>query len=205
MEIAIYAVCILDGILKRVHTEDIALKCFELAPDSFSWIKYPEYPDKEVVRSALVDARDKKCGVLLQGRSGKGLGQLGRTKAPPNPDGWMLTAAGVKWIKKNEKRISTLLKVRQPNIWRQELRRKLARLQNHTLFQNYKDQPKTFNPSLGDMAEYYQCRVDSERAVWEKRFSSVRNIAQAADNSSLLAFVEICREAVESQMGYLTE
>ena len=43
-EIAVYILHALGGGLRSIPTEDIAKKCFELAPDSFSWVKYPQYP-----------------------------------------------------------------------------------------------------------------------------------------------------------------
>src|SRR3990167_5646274 len=95
-EIVVYVLHSLGGSLRFISTEDIAKKCFELAPDSFSWIKYPEYPDKEVVRRALFHARDEVA--LIRGRAGKGKGQATRTNAEPALDGWSLTAEGAKWI-----------------------------------------------------------------------------------------------------------
>ena len=61
-KIATYALYVLEGASKTVHTEDIALKCYELAPDVCSWVNYPEYPDKEIVRIALSDAMKEKNG-----------------------------------------------------------------------------------------------------------------------------------------------
>ena len=63
-EIAVYTVYILGGVSKRIHTEEIAMKCYELAPESFSWIKYPKNADKEVARIALTDARKEKYGKI---------------------------------------------------------------------------------------------------------------------------------------------
>jgi hypothetical protein len=56
-EIAVYALFLEGGTSKPIHTEDIALACFRLAPDAFSWIRHVEYPDKDIARVALTDAR----------------------------------------------------------------------------------------------------------------------------------------------------
>ena len=54
------------------------MRVAELSPRMFSWRKYPEQVDKELVRVALSDARLKKCWVV--GSHDKG--------------GWLLTPAG---------------------------------------------------------------------------------------------------------------
>ena len=92
-ELVVYVLSLLGGESKSVHTEDIALKCHELFSDSFSWTKYPDRPDKEVVRTGLMDARKEKHGQLVKGRSGREIHKV--------PDGWMLTEAGIEWLKKN--------------------------------------------------------------------------------------------------------
>ena len=56
-EMVLYALYILGGATKKCHTEDIAFKCFQLWPTVFSWTKYSQYPDKEIVRFGLTDSR----------------------------------------------------------------------------------------------------------------------------------------------------
>ncbi len=68
-EIVLYALHLLGGWHKRVHTEDIALKCFELAPSKFSWTKYPKYPDLAPARFALESAKNSQYGSLVEGES----------------------------------------------------------------------------------------------------------------------------------------
>lgn len=199
-EIAVYVVHLLDGDTRRVATEDIALKCHELAPDAFSWVKYPQYPDKDVVRSALVDARKGKNGELLRGRAGRGKGQLYRANAVPASDGWMLTEAGAKWILENKVRLSVELEYREMNAHRQDRQQKISRIRKHVLFSRFLDQPEGFSPSLGDMAELFRCRVDTDRTTWEKRFQSASVLAQALEDNQVLAFVEKCRESVQLQI-----
>jgi hypothetical protein len=198
-EIAVYAVHLLGGISNRIHTEDIALKCFELVPDSFSWVKYPQYPDKDVVRSGLVDARKKKNGCLVNGRSGRGKGHARRTNADPALDGWTLTEAGVKWISENESRLSTVLGYHQASSHRQEILHKLSRIQQHGLFKQFLEQPEGFSPSVGEMAELFRCRVDADRSIWEKRFQGAVNLAQAVNDALILQFIEKCRASLQSQ------
>jgi len=36
-DIVIYAIFKLGGVEKKIHTEDIAMECFKLSPEKFSW------------------------------------------------------------------------------------------------------------------------------------------------------------------------
>ena len=74
----------LDGHEHPVDSEDVAVHVNELAPGKFSWRKYPEYIDLQVVNQSLQDARRKRNGSLVTGSSSKG---------------WMLSAAGMEWFK----------------------------------------------------------------------------------------------------------
>ncbi|MEO0010166.1 MAG: hypothetical protein ABIK51_06585, partial [candidate division WOR-3 bacterium] len=67
IDIAVYALYILGGWHSRIHTEDIALKCFELAKSKFSWVKYPQYPDPTPARYALEAAKKQENGALVTG------------------------------------------------------------------------------------------------------------------------------------------
>ncbi|OIO39180.1 MAG: hypothetical protein AUJ71_01265 [Candidatus Omnitrophica bacterium CG1_02_49_16] len=196
-EIVVYALHISGGGLRFIPTEDIAKKCFEAAPDLFSWVKYPEYPDKEVVRRALFHARDEVA--LVRGRAGKGKGHAAQSNADPALDGWSLTAEGAKWILEHKSRLEKILKFREPASHRQELLQKLDRIRRHLLFQHFLEQPEGFVPSLGEMAELFRCRVDSELGTWEKRFEMVISQAQMIQDSKILEFVDRCRVAVKNQ------
>jgi hypothetical protein len=78
-EIAVYALHLQGGASAPIRTEDVALKCFEIVPEAFSWIHHTQYPDKDIARVALTDARKPKAGALVKGRAGKGRGR--RTQA----------------------------------------------------------------------------------------------------------------------------
>jgi hypothetical protein len=181
--------------MRRVPTEDIAVKCFDIKPDNFSWIKYPKYPDKDIARSALVDARKKKNGVLVSGRTGRGIGQYNRTKSNPRADGWELTKDGAKWITENESRIIKKMALTH-NYNRQESLRLVLRYRNNELFKTYMRDMKNFQPSVGLMAELFRCRVDADKRTWDKRFQFAMNLAQLNKDDDLSGFVNVCRECV---------
>ena len=74
----------LGGHERYIHTEDIALEVNELAPGRFTWRKYPQYVDINVVLQGLSDARRRRYGEHVVGS---------------NVKGWILTAAGQVWVK----------------------------------------------------------------------------------------------------------
>lgn len=82
-EVVVLAVGDLGGGQRSVDTEDVAIRCHELAPTLFSWRKYPEQVNLEIVRVSLSDAKKQKNGQLLSG-SGR--------------DGWRLTRRGLEWL-----------------------------------------------------------------------------------------------------------
>ena len=85
------AVYLLDGAKRAVDTEDVAVKVHQLAPGRFSWRKYPDQINMELVRTALSDAKKLKNGAWITG--------VGRT-------GWSLTPEGLRWVKANLKSFS---------------------------------------------------------------------------------------------------
>ena len=84
VELVTLAVYLLGGDQHPVDTEDIAVKVHELAPTRFSWRKYPEQINLELIRVYLSDGKKPDKGGFLDG-SGK--------------TGWSLTAKGVNWVK----------------------------------------------------------------------------------------------------------
>ena len=99
IDIAVYALYRLGGLERRVHTEEVAKGCYDLAPERFSWELYPEYPAREPGRSSLFDARKPKNGALVTGDQVKG---------------WMLTPEGVECLRASRARIERSLGERGP-------------------------------------------------------------------------------------------
>lgn len=92
-ELVTWAVGLLGGDQKRIDTEDVAVKVFEIAPKRFSWKKYPHQINLELVRVYLSDAKKPEHGALLAGS--------GRT-------GWSLTRKGLDWIRSAKTRLQAL-------------------------------------------------------------------------------------------------
>ena len=196
-EMVVYVPYSLGGATKRFHTEDIALKCYELWPSAFSWTKHPEFPDKDIVRVALTDARKEKYGFLVDGRTGQTRGQANRTKRRKTGDGWSLTDEGVSWSEQNKTRFESAGQVTKDH--RQKSMQLLARVKKHKVFGLYNDNPDKFYPRIGDLADLLRCRVDADDTVWRDRLERIRKHAIAVDQGEFADFIEKCLEAYQEQ------
>ena len=194
-ELVVYVLYLLGGDTERVHTEDIALKCFGLFPASFSWVKYPKHPDKDIVRVALTDARKEQYGALVEGRTGQRRGLTAKTRREPVDDGWFLNSSGIHWVKENLTRLQRVTESGLVKGHRQKLLRQVKRVCDHDLFAQYQDAPERFAPMVGDIADLLRCRVDAEPRIWKERFARIRRQAEAAERKDLLQFIMKCEQA----------
>ncbi len=197
--LVVYALAALGGESRRIHTEDVAVKCHELFPESFSWTKYTHLPDKDIVRVALTDARKTQWGALVDGRAGEKRGQTAKTKRDPALDGWMLTANGLRWLQQNRDMLEARLGTGDLRAHRQRVLKQLAKIKSHSLYLAYLDDPVSFSPSIGDVADFLRCRVDAPEDVWARRFEAHERQASAIDEAGVTDFLAKCRSA------YLTE
>jgi len=83
MEMVTLAVYLLGGAQKAIDTEDIAVKAHQISPGRFSWKKYPNQINLELIRVYLSDAKTKGDYVIGAGRTG-----------------WRLTQKGLAWAEK---------------------------------------------------------------------------------------------------------
>jgi len=83
-QLVVIALAQLGGERKFIDREDIGIRVNEIAPGRFVWRKYPDRIDLVVVVDALGDARKPRYGGLVVGGGQKG---------------WMLSPAGVDWVK----------------------------------------------------------------------------------------------------------
>ncbi len=90
-EIVTLAVYLLGGENKSVDTEDIAIKSNELAPNRFTWRKYPEQVNIGNVHRRLSFAKDRLGYILGSHR-----------------EGWLLTRKGLNYSRKQEKKLGDI-------------------------------------------------------------------------------------------------
>lgn len=89
-EIVTLAVYLLGGDSQYIDTEDIAKKANELAPGRFTWRKYLDQVNLEVVRVYLSDAKKPDKGAYLLGSG---------------TDGWSLTESGLEFARRAAPRL----------------------------------------------------------------------------------------------------
>jgi len=198
-ELVVYVLSLLGAESRRVHTEEIAVKCHELFPASFSWTRYTQIPDKDIVRVALTDARKARHGALVDGRSGERRGHSATTKRDPVPDGWMLTEAGVRWVRERRAAFESLVDSGAPKAHRQKILKELARVRKHPLFLDYLKRPSAFVPAIGEVADFVRCRVDAPENVWLERFDAASRQAILVDQQDVVDFLTRCRNAYMAQ------
>lgn len=85
-EVVTLAVYLLGGEREPIDTEDVAKKASELAPGRFTWRKYKDQINLEVVRVYLSDAKKKAKGAYLIGSGNSG---------------WTLSEAGLAFARTN--------------------------------------------------------------------------------------------------------
>ena len=174
IDIALYALYELRGHERKVHTEEVAYRAYELAQERFSWrlqkFREKRYPDKEPVRIALMDAAKVKNHQLVEGRSG--VEAKGK-----DADGWYFTPAGAAWIRDNADRIQRALRITRPKVSPKEAERFRKYIRSQTLFAQYKGGTLTGeNPyALRDMLEV---SPDAPRDMLLTRFRHLQTNAE---------------------------
>ena len=91
VELVTLAVYLLGGAERALDTEDIAVRAHELGPGRFSWKKYPDQINLELVRVYLSGAKKATHSTLISG-TGK--------------SGWRLTQNGLEFARKAETQAS---------------------------------------------------------------------------------------------------
>src|SRR6266571_1249257 len=94
-DICLYALVEAGGELEFVTTEDVAVKAFELYPERFGLIGYPQFPDVDSARVTLTDLRKEQHGSLVEGSKKRG---------------WHVTAEGARWIAANKTAVSSAIR-----------------------------------------------------------------------------------------------
>ena len=186
-DIAVYALYILGGWRKRIHTEDIALKCYQLAPSKFSWVKYPEYPDVAPARFALEAAKKPRNKALVKGESE-------RKRTAHSIGGWMLTTDGIQWIKVNRHRIEQYLGKHTPVGDRLSRDRKLKELLKSVAFKRFQDYGEKADISHADFAESLVCTVNTKGEVLNDRLALLYSTAEKLGRVEVKNYVNFCRE-----------
>jgi len=196
IDIVLYALFRLGGAEHKVHTEHIAVECFKLSKERFSW-RLPEYrdlADKELVRVALMDAAKNKYGRLAVGRSGI-------ESVSKELDGWSLTPSGAKWVVKQKDRIESILKVTPHESNRIDAVRFKRKLIEEPCYQKFLRNGSMKEVTQYEFTDMIGCSPDARPETIRKSFSRLRSRAEITGDLTILAFIDACRETFCDLMG----
>ena len=196
IDIVLYALFRLGGAEHKVHTEHIAVECFKLCKERFSW-RLPEYRelvDKELVRVALMDTAKDKYGRLAVGRSGI-------ESISKEVDGWTLTPSGAKWVVKQKDRIESTLKVTPHESNRIDAVRFRRKLMEEPCYQKFLRNGSMKEVTRYEFTDMIGCSPDARPETIRKSFSRLRSRAEITGDLTILAFVDACREAFYDLVG----
>jgi len=187
IDIVLYALSLLGGATKKVPSENIAIKSFELEPSRFSWRLYPQYPDIEAVRISLFDARKRKNGNLVSGRYGKATGKK-------VADGWIFSPEGILWLENNQIRITRALGSSESPIKRTEISKKLNELESSVAFRKYIKDGSCSNIKTYEFTDFLNASLDTPASILRDRIAKVRALSASGKKQKLLDFVELCEK-----------
>lgn len=185
VEIVLYALYLLGGTKKKIFTEDIAKKSFELAPSRFSWRRYPQYPDIEPTRRILITARDEKR--LITGRAGE-------ATSLKSSDGWIFSPEGILWLEKNKTLITKALGKKEQSVNRTELSKKLNDLESSIAYKKFLRDNTCFSIKLYEFTDFLNVNLDTPSSIIRDRIDTIRVIAATGKRNKLLNFVNQCEK-----------
>jgi hypothetical protein len=184
MHIAVYALSLLGGAHQKVHTENIAQKCFEIAPDRFKWEHFP-YPEKELVRKALFHASEENNGSLVTGRTG--IEQRGKLR-----DGWQLTPAGAAWVRENEPRLGDSLGPKSTSIPRREAERFLKKIRAEVAYKVFSATGSLDEVSPYMFTDLLNCSPDAPADTIRSKLDRLLSVAELVNERDVLSFLKAC-------------
>ena len=188
-EIVIYALFQLGGWKERIHTEDIALECFKLAPSKFSWVKYQQYPDLMAVWYALGSTQQEKYKGMVVGSSERKKGG-GKDKI----GGWRLTDKGLDWIQENKERVESVLSTGVAPDSRLLEDRKLKSLMKSEAFKQYVLSGDKAEISNAAILESVLCTVNTKSEVVKEKIEQLLNAAVILKQNKIHNYLEYCKK-----------
>jgi hypothetical protein len=162
------------GAEKAVDTEDVAVTAHRIAPSRFSWRKYPDQINLELVRVFLSDA--KKVGLVTG--SGK--------------TGWRLTQIGLNWAETESPKFSSASTLRSreqsrvQSVDEAHWRRERARIQGTPAWQQWTSGERAITPHEAKKV----FRIDSYATGTMRETKVTRLRALFADDAELKPFLD---------------
>ena len=183
-DLSIYACYLAGGYERWLDVEELYLKAFELAPARLSWRTRPDLPDY------------KKCNRIFEVSDpthGKNLQRLILKRGKYQ---CKLSAEGYAWCIQYASILQSLYKGGVvPTAAVQEASRMIRNLEKTEAFKKFIKTGNIESP-LWELAEAFQCMVDSDEGVWVGRFDQMTVFAENNSREDFLRFVELSRQKV---------
>ena len=161
-QVAVVALWSLGGTTTRQHTEDVAVKCWELARGRFSWERHSEHPNLDTCRVVLSDAKKLKNGRLVAGNQ---------------KSGWLLTRAGIDWIEAHRDGLSAMGVASRGSALRAEDAASMMAVESHRVFHEWRNGSRVFE--LYELTDAVQLPADAPRKVIRNRVEALGNADDA--------------------------
>ena len=183
-ELVTLAVYLLGGEKRFVDTEDIAFKAHELSPGRFSWRKYPEQINLELIRVRLSEAKSADHGGFLRGTQRRG---------------WTLTPAGLQWAIKVAEDLDSITAAppetrdRGGSVDSQRLDRERARIRATVAWRKWHENAESISRNDADAV----FRLDSY-ADAELRIAKIERLEKLfVDDEEYLGFIRFAKARLE--------
>lgn len=190
VDIVLYALFKIGGIMRHVHTEEVAWEAYQLAPERFSWrlakFRAMGFPDKTPVRFALESAKKQEYGHLINGRAGGNVGG--------ELEGWSFTPNGARWIKGSEKRIIKSLGQKTLHAPKLETERFIKKIKSDPLYKYYESNKNLEDTSIYMFTDMLVCAPDASRKIIRKKFDQLSSNAEMIGDQGILTFLRFCNE-----------
>lgn len=180
-QIATFMVWLSGGHARRVDTEEIANLCWQYAPSRFAWDRYPEFPDKDKARWALLDAKKHRNGALVEGE---------------NKVGWLLTEQGINWVRDNEFLFRDFTGRQGRSVLSRSEDSAVEKLAAHPLFDRWKS--GKHEASRYDVADTAGLTADAPRVAVERRLTEFEKLAALRGEEELRGFVQWLRDQLNN-------
>ena len=183
-DLTVYACYLAGGYERWLDVEELYLKAFELAPARLSWRTRPDLPDY------------KKCNRIFEVSDPTHGRNLQRLILKQGKYQCKLSEEGYEWCKQYASILQSLYKSGVvPTAAVQEASRMIRNLEKTEAFKKF---IKTGNIELPrwELAETFQCMVDSDDSVWIGRFDQMTVLAENNDREDVLRFVQLSRQKV---------
>ena len=183
-DLSVYACYLAGGYERWLDVEELYLKAFELAPARLSWRTRPDLPDY------------KKCNRIFEVSDptrGKNLQRLILKRGKYQ---CKLSDEGYAWCMQYASILQSLYKGGVvPTAAVQEASRMIRNLEKTEAFKKFSKTGNIESP-LWELAEAFQCMVDSGDVVWAGRFDQMTVLAQNNYREDVLQFIELSRQRV---------